>query len=747
METKPTQLRSEVRVDGSDKVQGKALYGADIPVRNLLNAFVVRSSKHHARILDIDVSGAEKAKGVIKVLTAVDIPGAKNYGPMATDKPVLAYDKVRHVGDPIVLVVAKTKEVAEEAARKIVITYEDLPAVFDAEEALLPSAPQLHPGGNLLVRYDLSRGDAEKGFAESDVVIERTFHVQRISPGYLEPEVSTVEWQKDGCLKIWAHSQMPFELHKDVCQMLNLPHEKVQIHVPVIGGSFGGKSDATITLMAALCAYAVKGSVRVLNTREDSMVAHPKRHAGTLHYKMGAKKDGTFQAVEARFVFDTGAYASYGSAVGAISAEMAAGPYRTPHVNVATKIAYTNTPFCGSIRGVGGPQTSFAVESMVDIMAAELGMDPIEIRRKNIWRKNDFTYFGVELTQTPSIAKCLDLAEEARAELAKRPKTKGKVTGIGVASSLLKMGMGYGVPDDSTTAVEWLPEGKVQVWIGSPDIGQGIKTVSTQIVAEVLGIAIERIVLAPIDTSISPNSGPTNTSRSTMLVGNSLVISAKNAIELLLDFAAKDLRVKRETIHYEDGNIIVEGIKKQVFDFDIFSSRAAEMGISLKAGGTSSFPIPANTPKNLPEGIPHIMFCHGAHVALVEVDQELGSVEVKEYVAIHDVGKAINPKSVEGQIEGGVMMGVGYALMEKQVLRPNGTWIDNFTEYLLPTMADAPNIKSIIVEEANSNGPFGAIGLGEPVTVAIAPAIANAVFNATGKRVLSLPIKPEDIIG
>ena len=356
-------------------------------------------------ILNIDVNDAEKAKGVLKVLTSADIPGAKDYGPVTTDKPVLAYDKVRHVGDPIVLIVAKTREIAEEAARKVIITYEDLPAVFDAEEALEPSAPKIHPCGNLLVRYDLSRGDIKKGFEESDVIIERTFHVQRISPAYLEPEVSTAEWQNDGSIKLWAHSQMPFELHKDVCRILNLAYEKVQILVPAIGGSFGGKSDATITLMAALCAYAVKGAVRVLNTREESMVAHPKRHPGTLHYKLGAKKDGTFQAVEARFVFDTGAYASYGSAVGAISAEMAAGPYRTPHVDVTTKIVYTNTPFGGSIRGVGGPQTSFAVKSMVDMMAAELEMDPIEIRRKNMWRKNDFTYFGVELTSNPVYRK------------------------------------------------------------------------------------------------------------------------------------------------------------------------------------------------------------------------------------------------------------------------------------------------------------------------------------------------------
>ena len=738
--------KSIPRIDALEKATGKAVYGADVVLPDLLYGAVHRSPHHHARIIEIQAEEAEKFPGVVKVVTSEDIPGAKIFGPDVVDKPVIAFDLVRQAGDPIAIVVAESKEIAREAAELIEVNYEALPAVFDPMQALEEDAPQIQPDGNLLCENRHGLGDVEKGFQEADLVVEKTYTVQRIAPAYIEPEVSTASWGSDGVLKVWANTQMPVQDQKEISAVLELDLDKVQVVTPYIGGSFGGKSDATMTLLAAVAGWVVKGNVQLVNTREESMLAHPKRHPGTMKYKVGAKKDGTLVALEADFIFDTGAYASYGKAVGAISSEVAGGPYRIPNVKVRTRVAYTNSPFGGSIRGVSGPQVSFACESTMDILINELGLDPIEFRRKNMWKEGDTTYFGVKIQEEPALTLCLDEAEGIICDYPQKPWREDKLCGVGMASSLLKMGMGYGIPDDCTSRLEWLPSGKVRLYLGSPDIGQGVKTIGTQLAAELLGLNPDDIVVQDIDTLTSPNGGPTNTSRSTMILGNSLEKTAEKAVEVLIEYSCEDLHLDPEHLSYQSGEIIVDDPdQKETIHFSEIAKKANQNGVFLRAEGTARFPYPEDTPEDTPFGT-HVMWCYGVHVVFAEVDPVFGDVELVDYYAIHDVGKAINPMSVEGQIEGGVAMGVGYALMEDMKLKMDNRWVDNFSEYIVPTIKDVPKIHSIIVEQPNPLGKFGVKGLGEPVTVAVAGAIANAVYSATGKRVTHLPICSSDLI-
>jgi CO/xanthine dehydrogenase Mo-binding subunit len=414
---------------------------------------------------------------------------------------------------------------------------------------------------------------------------------------------------------------------------------------------------------------------------------------------------------------------------------------------VITRVVYTNGPFSGAMRGFGAPQAAFALESMMDMMAGKLDIDPIALRRKNAWRKGDRTPTGVLLLQEPSIESCLDEAEKAIAKLGADQPTPGKLNGIGFALLVQTMGFGYGVPDDVTNRIEWLPDGRVRLDIGTPDLGQGTITVAAQIVAEALGISYDDVLVADLDTSISPNGGASCASRMTYMVGNASLLAVDRAIKTLLEQASRDLDQPLEKLSYREGKVFTGPNDCEGISVSEFSSRASEEGQVLVGEGTYSFPYPPEiTPQDLPIGMPHVMFGYGVHVARVEVDPDFGTVDVKEIVAIHDIGRAINPVGVEGQIEGGVAMGIGYALLEEVKLKDDGSWTDSFTEYLLPTTLDMPRITPIILEHPEPSGPFGARGVAEMSLTPVAPAIANAVKKATGRRATSLPIKPQILV-
>jgi CO/xanthine dehydrogenase Mo-binding subunit len=739
--------KAEIRKDAWAKVTGSAEYVADISLENLLHASVARSAVHHGKIIAINTGAAQKVPGVVRVLTAADIPGEAKFGTLVQDQPALASDTIRHYGEPLALVIATTKAGAQQAARLVQVEYEADEPLFHAEEALRLEASQLHPEGNLLSRYEVRDGDIQEGFEDAEIVLEESFSVPLVSPAYMETENSLASWNEDGTLTVWVSSQHPFIDQQEIAATLGLPPEKVDVKSAVIGGAFGGKEDASLAILAALGGWAVKGTVRLVNTRRESFWAHPKRHPARYAFKLGAKKDGTIVALQAKAHVDTGAYASYGPAVGVIVTETLGGSYHIPNVDLETLVVYTNEPLAGAMRGFGSPQSHFAIESLMDMLAAELDMDPIELRRKNILRAGDALFTGMRINNSAdSLPVALDHAEAVQKKYAAIPPASGKVAGVGMALVMQSMGLGANVPDDSTQGLEWKPDGSVLIHLGAPDMGQGLIMAAEQITAEAMELPYEMVTSAEVDTSISPNGNVTCASRMTYMVGNTVMDAARNLKTQMLEQAARMLNCPQEDLSYTRGQVVT-GKGEKIVVQEILS-RAADEGIFFKSESTFSFPYPEETPpQSASIGTPHALFCFGAQIARVEVDPELGSVHVTHLTAVHDVGRVISKVGVEGQIEGGVAMGLGYALLENMEVKADGRWVDGFTEYLLPTSKDVPQMhENIIMEIPEESGPFGAKGIGEVTVPPTAPAIANAIYAATGERVKSLPITPEKLI-
>jgi CO/xanthine dehydrogenase Mo-binding subunit len=652
------------------------------------------------------------------------------------------------MGEPVAVVVAESDALARKACKLVRVDYAELPAVFDPEAALEPGAPEVNGAGNLCSRVEVEEGDLAKGFAEADLVIEETFTLPRVSPAYMETEVSLAEVQPDGSLMLWVSSQNPFGDKSHTAQALGIADERVCVRVPRVGGAFGGKEDSSLHMLCGLAAWKIGGAVSMANSREESLAAHPRRHSGTLHYRVGVKRDGTLTALSLNAYLDTGAYASYGPAVVQLFSEVAAGPYRIPNVRIDSRLAYTNCPVAGAVRGFGAPQANFGAESLMTILAGKLGLDPLELRRRNIWVPGDRNFTRVRVNQAEALGRALEEAEKERARMQKIPARPGWKSGVGVALMLQTMGLGAKVPDDSTNRLEWLPDGQVLVYLGAPDLGQGLGRASVNITAGALGLDPSRVRVAPIDSSHTPNGGVTCASRMTYLVGNSILLAANELTASLLAEAAALLKVNVSLLSYENGAILrADRPHDAPIPAEEIASRCADNGRPLQGTGTFSFPYGPETPSHLPIGMPHVLFCFGADVARVEVDPGLGMVEVTEVTAIHDVGKVVNRPGLEGQIEGGVAMGIGYALLEDIALKPDQTWVDGLSEYLLPTSLDVPPVKKIILEYPEPSGPGGAKGIGEMSLTAVAPAITNAVEAATGKRVRSLPITPEKVAG
>ncbi|MHC1782275.1 MAG: xanthine dehydrogenase family protein molybdopterin-binding subunit [Anaerolineaceae bacterium] len=744
--------RPSPRKDALDRVTGRALYTADICLPDLLHGAVLRSPHHHALIKSIDTSRAANMPGVAAVLTSRDVPAARTFGGLVADQPVLAFDKVRHFGEPIALVVAGTIDQARAACRTVAVEYEELPAILDVREALRTGAPAVHHDGNLCTDFHITHGDPAEGFAEADIILEETFTLQRLSPAYMEPETSLASMQPDGTLEVWTGSQKPFIDRAAIASVLGIDPEKVIVRSAEVGGAFGGKEDSMLAVLASLAAFKVKGSVLLANERRESFVAHPKRHPAVIHLKIGAKKNGALTALSSTTLMDTGAYASYGPAVASQFTEMSAGAYHVQNVEIETSLCYTNTPLCGAMRGFGNPQAAFAIESMMNILAEKLGLDPLDLRERNMLNPGDEMPTGLPAgpwaDSLPGVLKQARLSYE---KLKARPPAHRSggcqpKTGVGLALVIQPMGLGRLIPDRSTHTAEWLPDGTVRLGLGAPEIGQGLATVSEQMLAEALGIPSGQVFAGQLDTSLVPDGGVTCASRMTYLVGNALHDAAANLKMELITRAAELMAVDPASLRYEAGNVIdARGLAVPAAEI---AARLAEQNQILKVTGSADFPEPANyTRQDLPIGMPHGLFVFGAQVARVEVDPELGKVSVTDLIAIHDPGRVINPSTAAGQVQGGVAMGLGYALLENMPLKTNGVWVDTFAEYLLPTVLDLPaSLEVVFLETPEESSAFGAKGLGEVVTAPTAPAIADAVFRAVGKRVTRLPISAEDLL-
>ena len=745
--------KSPHRVDVREKVTGKARYGQDLKMAGMLYAKVKHAEYPHAKILSINTDRAENLEGVAAVVTAADVPGNPAFGAIIIDNQPIAGDKVRYLGDAVAVVAAETEAIAEHAVSLIEVEYEELPGVFDPREALEPGAPEIHEGGNLIVHHKTRRGDIEVGFSEADLIVERSYSVQRVDHAYIEPEVVVADFDPDGTLVVKGSHQSIFNIRSAVAGVMGLPLSKVRIIQASLGGSFGGKDDcmSVLSCRAGILAQKTGRPVMLANSREDSLVESYKRHPYFMDYKVGLKKDGTITAMEIKMVADGGAYSSMTQFVTWRSVVHATGPYRTPHVKTDVYGVYTNNTYTGAFRGFGSPQITFAYESLMDEMAEELGMDPLRFRRINIFHDNDITAGGQILDHTVSVGEALDVTTEAAGWEEKRKRfsdeNAGKIVkrGIGLACSYRGVALGAEGVDATGAIVRLHSDGSADVTTGLVEMGQGLKTVFSQIAAAELGLPIEKIHYRETDTSVIIDGGPTVASRSTIIGGSAVRTAAIGVREKLCQAVADKLGAEPQDLIAKDEKILVEKDPSRSLSLSEAIPIALAAGFDLSFFGWHVSP-PIWWDEEEGKGNAYFTYVYGCQIAEVEVDPETGKVNVIEVWAAHDVGKAINPDTVRGQICGGVATAIGYGLLEDVEMVDGVTTTMNLDEYLIPTAMDVGKINAIILENYDKYGPYGAKCIAEPTAELCAPAIANAVYHATGKRIRDLPLNLERIV-
>jgi xanthine dehydrogenase molybdenum-binding subunit len=741
------------RPDAIEKVDGSAKFTDDYHFPGMLYGAVKRSLVPHARILNIDISKARNLEGVHAVLTAEDIPGDKNHGLIYNDWPVLCAEKVRYVGDAVAVVAADKPDIAEKALELIDVEYEMLDVVPDPVSAAKEDAADVHEKGNLLKHIHVSRGDIQEGFAEADVVVENTYHTPTTDHVFLEPECSIARYGEDGKLEVFVGSQIPFEDRRQIAKSLDIGEDEVRVRGTLIGGGFGGKEDIAGQIHAALLTQKTGKPVKILYSRRESLIAHPKRHATVITIKTGAKKDGTLTAVQAELYGDTGAYASLGDKVMTRATTHAAGPYNVDHVKIDCYAMYTNNPPSGAFRGFGVTQSAFAVESNMDEAAHELGMDPLEFRRKNALRIGTKTTTGQVLQESVGMEKSIDRIEEElkepfevdgkeyRFESPWSPiKVGEKVYAWGMASAYKNTGLGGGAPDKSGAEVEVFENGTAEVRAGGAEIGQGLVGVVVQVTAEELGLPFKKVKALMSDTDLTPDGGPTTASRQTYTSGNAARLAAVRVREILLGVASERLDVSPNSLRFKEGMISHNGESVPLGEAVKWTK---EDGLEAKAR------VMYEAPETQPLGEPgnmHFAYSYASQAALVEVDTGTGKVKVIRIVGAFDVGRAINPMALLGQIEGGAAMGLGNCLTEEFVTENGYVITDRLGQYKMPGIKHMPEFVTHIIEEETEEGPYGAKGVGEISSIPTSPAITNAVANAYGVRVMRLPLDQDSLL-
>ncbi len=738
--------RDVVRLDAAEKATGAMVYPSDLFMDDMLWLEVVRAAHPHALITGIDTSQAEAEPGVVRVLTAKDVPGLNAFGIQIQDQPVLCHDRVRYMGDAVALVGAESRRAARRAAELVRVDYQVLEPLCDPEKAMLPEAPKLHPGGNVLHQGHFQKGDTEAGFARSAVVVEDTYQVQMMDHAYLETEAGLAYWDGD-ILVVDSCGQYVYRDQTQIARALGLPLEKIRVGAPYCGGAFGGKDEITVQIHLALMAFHTHRPCKMAASRPESIVSHTKRHPARMFFKTGANKRGKFLALEARIVSDTGAYASLGGPVLNLMMEHAAGPYLVPNVKIDAYAVYTNNGFCGAFRGFGCTQVCVAIESQMDRMAAALKLDPLAMRQLNVLHRGDLAALGYEMK--------LEVGAEATIKSARRGKLwkqKSRLKkdlkkhsptvapyirrGVGVASQMQGLGLGVGIPDYAEVQLDLFAGPRLVVRASTNEIGQGAYTSYALIAAKRLDLDLEQVELQAGDTGLAPDSGTTTASRTTYAVGNAILLAAQGLErELAVRLAARPPGLAGAACRVRDGPVECAGSKYPLAEI------VGPEGISARA----TFHLPVQD-RELGDGLPHLLYSYGTHVAMVEVNTLTGEITVPAVEAHLDGGRVIFRPGFEGQSEGGVAQGIGYALFEEVMLRDGRFLNSNFDTYIMPTMLDVPfDIRTRPVEVLEASGPFGAKGISETCMVGVTPAILNALADALGVRFTRLPVRAEDV--
>jgi xanthine dehydrogenase molybdenum-binding subunit len=738
------------RADGVAKVTGRAVYTDDLHFPGMLHARVKRAMLPSARLTRLDVSKARELPGVCSVLTAEDLGSERLHGLVIFDWPVLVGvgEQIRTVGDAVAVVAAETREIATRALELIEAEYELLPVVSDPVQAYQPDAPLVHEKGNLLKHIKVRRGDVEQGFAEADVVLEHTFHTPFHDHAFIEPECSIARPTSEGRMEVYVGSQIPYQDRQQVARVLGMPDEQVHIIGQLIGGGFGGKEDIAGQVHAALLAHATQRPVKLLYDRHESLLAHPKRHATQIRVKIGACRDGKLTAVLTELYGDTGAYASLGEKVMTRATTHSSGPYEVPNVRADCYAMYTNNPPAGAFRGFGVMQSAFAVESLMDMLAEELGMDPVGLRRLNALRVGSITNTGQELRSSVGLLECIEkVSEEIHRLGGERPFASQSDPAQphlrrswGIAVGYKNTGLGGGGAGKAGAAGGLKPAGPFEVRTSSAELGQGLPTVLQLIAAEELGARPEQVHVLLSDTDLTPDGGPTTASRQTFVSGNAARQAAAALRQMMNGELAELYDVPPESIRYIEGLAHVNGHRLKM------SAVAAAM---MKNGRTPKASVEYWAPATKPLGTGgdmHFAFSFAAQAAEVEVNTRTGEVKVLRLISANDVGAAINPLGLRGQIEGGAMMGLGHALTENFIVHEGQVVTDRLARYRIPSISLTPEITSIVIEHPVPEGPFGAKGVGEIVLIPTSPAITNAIYHAVGVRIDRLPVDQEQVL-
>ena len=736
------------RIDGPEKVTGELKYMTDMQFENMVWGKVLRSAYPHAKIKQINIEKAQQLQGVICVLTHEDIPGFNGFGIVIPDQPVLCSNIVRCTGDAIALVAAETEEIAAQALSLIDVVYEPLEVVSDAEQAMTPSAPQLHPDGNIHSHVKINNGDTEKAFKEADIIVENTFYSPRQMHAFIETEGGWGMMDPDGYITIYCPGQYAHRDRMQIARALAYNPERIRVVSSPVGGAFGGKDEITVQIYLALLAMNTNGRpVKIHLSREESVIAGIKRHPFKVQMKTAAKKDGTLLANEVRAVADTGAYASLGGAVIALSIEHSCGPYKIPNVNLEGFCVYTNNGIAGAFRGFGVNQVCMGIETHLDMIAEKLEIDPIELRKKNVYHQGDVSSLGhvinssVGTFQTLEVAENCDLwknKEKYKAEIDEPWKKRG----VAAATSFHGIGMGIGLSDYGAATIELLADGKFLVGVSCEEIGGGNSTAYAQVAAEILQCEISNIKVIQGDSVRTLDGGTVTASRSTYTGGRAVATAAPYMMNLIKKAASEMFHVSQSEVSVQQNGLAVN--TKKLSYQDIFNY-LYENHQATKVEGHFMLPK-EKTEIEGSGGAPHHLYGYLTHVVMVEVDTLTGETDVLRVVSIPDAGRVINPQGLEGQTEGGAVMGIGYTLFE-DVKIENGYHITkNFTDYIIPTIRETPLIETFPVEAApEQSGPFGAKGIGEVVMIPIIPAIMSAIYDATGARINHLPATPERI--
>jgi len=743
------------RADGTAKAAGAEKYAVDHYGENLLWAGVRRAGVAHGRIRLVETTAALKIPGVITVLTGRDVPGTNRQGIVHKDQPVLADDKVRHRGDAVALVVAEDRTTLKKALSLIRVEIDPLPGVFTVDDALRPDAPlvhEKHPQGNVLLKATIQAGNSQAALEECDILIEETFHVPVVSHAFIETE-NGVAWQEEnGKIVLVVSTQAPFRDKWEISHALGLPMERLRIIGPYLGGAFGGKDGATVQCLLVLAAQHAGGRrVKMWWDREESFIAGYKRHAARMHYRLGARSDGTLQALHCRLYYDTGAYAHLGGEVMALGMEHAGGPYRIPHTLIEGWCIYTNNPIAGAMRGFGVAQVSFAFERMMDLLAGKLDMDPLELRLKNALRRGDRNTAGVTLTQSTGIADCLAAVQNHPLWQERMVWKKGagpfRKRGVGIAAVFNAMGYGRGLPDSALAKVELTPEGNIRVYSGVSDMGQGNATAFVQIAGQILCQEHTAIELIQPDTERTLPSGSSAASRTTYTYGNALIKACEELRRRLTGRAA--LMLLSDTL--DDLELLPGRVKNLATGREIPLNSLAAMMAPEDRICISQFLMPVvrdklDTGKEFVIGFPHLLFSYAAHLVCIEVDELTGAIDVEAYLAATEAGRVLNPQAFEQQVHGAIAQGIGYALSEEVIMQEGRIVNPDFATYIIPGALDIPEMISLAVETYERTGPYGMKGVGEVGMNGPLPAIAGALADACGIHMTRSPLTAERVL-